>query len=284
MFHVKHSNRKFKRSIRKIVQLYHLLYASNEYVLSRKLKIAKFGRTLHMKDYNTLLFDESKKNGIELNDRQIAQFNQYYELLTEKNKVMNLTAITGYNDVVKKHFIDSMMISRIVDMRKITTLCDIGTGAGFPGIPLKIVYPHLRLSLVDSVGKRVNFLSEVVEKIGLENVETIHSRTEDLAHNPKYREKYDLVTARAVASMNVLSEYCIPYAKIGGYFAAYKSGNIEEELNNARNAVNTLGGTIEKTDMFDLYGMGRSIVLIRKVKNTPKVYPRKAGTPSKNPL
>ena len=237
-----------------------------------------------MKDYNTLLYDESKKNGIELNDRQIAQFNQYYELLTEKNKVMNLTAITEYNDVVKKHFIDSMMISRIVDMRKITTICDIGTGAGFPGIPLKIVYPHLRLSLVDSVGKRVNFLSEVVEKIGLEDVEPIHSRTEDLAHNPKYREKYDLVTARAVASMNVLSEYCIPYAKIGGYFAAYKSGNIEEELNNARNAANTLGGTIEKIDMFDLYGMGRSIVLIRKVKNTPKVYPRTAGTPSKNPL
>ena len=237
-----------------------------------------------MKDYNTLLFDESKKNGIELNDRQIAQFNQYYELLTEKNKVMNLTAITEYNDVVKKHFIDSMMISRIVDMRKITTLCDIGTGAGFPGIPLKIVYPHLHLSLVDSVGKRVNFLSEVVEKLGLEDVETIHSRTEDLANNPKYREKYDLVTARAVASMNVLSEYCIPYAKIGGYFAAYKSGNIEEELNNAQNAVTTLGGKIEKTDVFDLYGMGRSIVLIRKVKGTPKVYPRKAGTPSKNPL
>ena len=237
-----------------------------------------------MKDYNTLLFDESKENGIELNDRQIAQFNLYYELLTEKNKVMNLTAITEYNDVVKKHFIDSMMISRIVDMRKIRTLCDVGTGAGFPGIPLKIVYPHLHLSLVDSVGKRVNFLSEVVEKLGLEDVETIHSRTEDLAHNPKYREKYDLVTARAVASMNVLSEYCIPYAKIGGYFAAYKSGNIEEELNNAQNAVTTLGGKIEKTDVFDLYGMGRSIVLIRKVKGTPKVYPRKAGTPSKNPL
>ena len=237
-----------------------------------------------MKDYNTLLFDESKENGIELNDRQIAQFNLYYELLTEKNKVMNLTAITEYNDVVKKHFIDSMMISRIVDMRKISTLCDVGTGAGFPGIPLKIVYPHIHLSLVDSVGKRVNFLFEVVEKLGLEDVETIHSRTEDLAHNPKYREKYDLVTARAVASMNVLSEYCIPYSKIGGYFAAYKSGNIEEELNNAQNAVNTLGGKIEKTDVFDLYGMGRSIVLIKKVKGTPKVYPRKAGTPSKNPL
>ena len=237
-----------------------------------------------MKDYNTLLFDETKKNGMELSDKQIAQFNLYYELLTAKNKVMNLTAITEYNDVVKKHFIDSMMISRVLDIKKINSLCDVGTGAGFPGIPLKIVYPHLHLTLVDSVGKRVNFLSEVVEKLGLEDVEAIHSRTEDLAHNSKYREKYDLVTARAVASMNVLSEYCIPYAKIGGYFAAYKSGNIEEEIENAKNAVKTLGGKIEKTDMFELYEMGRSIVLIRKVNSTPKIYPRKAGTPSKNPL
>ena len=237
-----------------------------------------------MKDYNTLLFDETKKNGMELSDKQIAQFNLYYELLTAKNKVMNLTAITEYNDVVKKHFIDSMMISRVLDMKKINSLCDVGTGAGFPGIPLKIVYPHLHLTLVDSVGKRVNFLSEVVKKLGLEDVEAIHSRTEDLAHNSKYREKYDLVTARAVASMNVLSEYCIPYAKIGGYFAAYKSGNIEEEIENAKNAVKTLGGKIEKTDMFELYEMGRSIVLIRKVYSTPKIYPRKAGTPSKNPL
>ena len=237
-----------------------------------------------MNDYNTLLFDETKKNGMELSDKQIAQFNLYYELLTAKNKVMNLTAITEYNDVVKKHFIDSMMISRVLDMKKISSLCDVGTGAGFPGIPLKIVYPHLHLTLVDSVGKRVNFLSEVVEKLGLEDVEAIHSRTEDLAHNSKYREKYDLVTARAVASMNVLSEYCIPYAKIGGYFAAYKSGNIEEEIENAKNAVKTLGGKIEKKDMFELYEMGRSIVLIRKVNSTPKIYPRKAGTPSKNPL
>lgn len=237
-----------------------------------------------MNDYNTLLFDETKKNGMELSDKQIAQFNLYYELLTAKNTVMNLTAITEYNDVVKKHFIDSMMISRVLDMKKISSLCDVGTGAGFPGIPLKIVYPHLHLTLVDSVGKRVNFLSEVVEKLGLEDVEAIHSRTEDLAHNSKYREKYDLVTARAVASMNVLSEYCIPYAKIGGYFAAYKSGNIEEEIENAKNAVKTLGGKIEKTHVFELYDMGRSIVLIKKVNSTPKIYPRKAGTPSKNPL
>lgn len=142
-----------------------------------------------MKDYNTLLFDETKKNGMELSDKQIAQFNLYYELLTAKNKVMNLTAITEYNDVVKKHFIDSMMISRVLDMKKINSLCDVGTGAGFPGIPLKIVYPHLHLTLVDSVGKRVNFLSEVVEKLGLEDVEAIHSRTEDLAHNSKIQRK-----------------------------------------------------------------------------------------------
>lgn len=237
-----------------------------------------------MKDYNTLLLDETKKNGMELSDKQIAQFNLYYELLTAKNKVMNLTAITEYNDVVKKHFIDSMMISRVLDMKKINSLCDVGTGAGFPGIPLKIVYPHIQLTLVDSVGKRVNFLSEVVEKLGLEDVETIHSRTEDLAHNQKYREKYDMVTARAVASMNVLAEYCIPYAKIGGYFAAYKSGNIEEEIENAKNAVKILGGKIEKTDVFEIYEMGRSIVLIKKASSTPKMYPRKAGTPSKNPL
>ena len=237
-----------------------------------------------MKDYNTLLFDETKKNGMELSDKQIAQFNLYYELLTAKNKVMNLTAITEYNDVVRKHFIDSMMISRVLDMKKINSLCDVGTGAGFPGIPLKIVYPHIQLTLVDSVGKRVNFLSEVVEKLGLEDVETIHSRTEDLAHNQKYREKYDMVTARAVASMNVLAEYCIPYAKIGGYFAAYKSGNIEEEIENAKNAVKILGGKIEKTDVFEIYEMGRSIVLIKKASSTPKMYPRKAGTPSKNPL
>lgn len=237
-----------------------------------------------MKEYNTLLLTEAENQGIKLTEKQIHQFNLYYELLTEKNKVMNLTAITEYSEVVKKHFIDSLMISRNVDMSKITNLCDVGTGAGFPGIPLKIVYPHLHLTLVDSVGKRVNFLSDVVNKLELTNVETVHSRTEDLACNAKYREKFDLVTARAVASMNVLAEYCIPYAKINGYFVAYKSGNIIEELKNAQNAIKILGGKVEKTDIFELYGMGRSVVLIKKIKNTPKMYPRKAGTPSKNPL
>lgn len=237
-----------------------------------------------MSKYNDLLLNEAKSHKIELTKRQVDQFNLYYELLVEKNKVMNLTAITEYNDAVKKHFVDSMMIYRNLDMSMVATLCDVGTGAGFPGIPLKITYPHLHLTLVDSVGKRVAFLAEVVDKLGLENVETIHSRTEDLALNPKYREKFDLVTARAVASMNVLSEYCIPYAKINGYFAAYKSGNIMEELDNAKKAIKILGGKVEKTDIFELYDMGRSIVLIKKIKNTPKMYPRKAGTPSKNPL
>lgn len=237
-----------------------------------------------MNKYSNLLSDEAKNQGIELTNRQIDQFNLYYELLVEKNKVMNLTAITEYSDVVRKHFVDSMMIYRSLDMYKIGSLCDVGTGAGFPGIPLKITYPHLHLTLVDSVGKRVAFLADVVEKLELENVETIHSRTEDLACNPKYREKYDLVTARAVASMNVLSEYCIPYVKIDGYFAAYKSGNIMEELENAQNAIKILGGNVEKTDLFELYEMGRSVVLVKKVKHTPKIYPRKAGTPTKNPL
>ena len=238
----------------------------------------------NMNEYSSILLNEAKNQNIVLSDSKIDQFNLYYELLTEKNKVMNLTAITEYNDVVKKHFIDSMMISRSLDMKKINSLCDVGTGAGFPGIPLKIVYPHLKVSLVDSVGKRVTFLSEVVEKLKLKDVETIHSRTEDLALNPKYREKYDVVTARAVAAMNVLCEYCIPYAKINGYFAAYKSGNIAEELDSAQRAIKILGGKVEKTDIFDLYGMGRSVILIKKITGTPKNYPRKAGIPTKSPL
>ena len=233
---------------------------------------------------NSLLQDEMKKQEIELTDEQIGQFNLYYELLVDKNKVMNLTAITVYDDVVRKHFIDSAMIARKLNMNQIRNMCDIGTGAGFPGIPLKIIYPHMHVTLVDSVGKRVNFLSDVVDKLQLKDVETVHSRTEDLARNPKYREKFDLVTARAVASMNVLSEYCLPYVKIGGKFAAYKSGNVQDELESAKKAISILGGKIDSVDVFKMYDMGRSIVLINKVKKTPMTYPRKAGIPTKIPL
>lgn len=233
---------------------------------------------------NNMLFNEAIKHNIKLTDNQVRMFNTYYEELIMKNKVMNLTAITEYENVVRKHFIDSLMISRTLDMMKITTLCDIGTGAGFPGIPLKITYPHIHITLVDSVNKRIQFLSEIVDKLGLTNVELVHSRTEDLARDSKYREKFDLVTARAVAGLNVLSEYCLPYVKEGGYFAAYKSGNIKAELNDANNAIKILGGNVEKIDMFDFYDMKRSIVFMKKVKRTSMEYPRKAGIPSKNPL
>ena len=176
------------------------------------------------------------------------------------------------------------MISRALDVEKIGTVVDIGTGAGFPGLPLKIVYPHISLTLVDSLGKRVRFLQDVVDTLKLSDTVAVHSRSEDLAHNKKYREKFDLCTARAVAAMNVLSEYCLPYVKTGGYFSAYKSGNIGEEIENAGKAITVLGGEIENAEIFDFYDMKRSIVLVKKIKKTPAKYPRKAGLPSKSPI
>ena len=212
--------------------------------------------------------NEFLANNISLTDKQASQFKEYYEMLIETNKVMNLTAVTEFEDVVRKHFIDSIM----------------GTGAGFPGLPLKIVYPQFSLTLVDSLGKRVRFLQTVVDRLELTDTVAVHSRSEDLARNKKYREKFDLCTARAVAAMNVLSEYCLPYVKEGGYFSAYKSGNIAEEIENAGKAITVLGGKIENADIFDFYDMKRSIVLVKKIKKTPAKYPRKAGLPSRNPI
>lgn len=228
--------------------------------------------------------EEISKIGIEISDAQAAQFEMYYKMLVETNKLMNLTAITEFEDVLGKHFVDSLSISGKMNLNKVRNMVDVGTGAGFPGIPIKIVYPHIHLTLVDSLGKRVKFLCDVVDKLGLEDVECVHSRTEDLARNKSYREKFDLCTARAVASLNVLSEYCLPYVKIGGVFAAFKSGNASEEIEGAESAVTILGGKIINTDVFELYDFKRSIVQIKKIKKTPMQYPRKAGTPSKNPL
>ena len=228
--------------------------------------------------------NEFLANNILLTDEQASKFKEYYEMLIETNKVMNLTAVTEFEDVVRKHFIDSIMISRVLDVEKIRSVVDIGTGAGFPGIPLKIVYPHISLALVDSLGKRVRFLQAVVDKLKLTDTVTVHSRSEDLAHNRKYREKFDLCTARAVAAMNVLSEYCLPYVKEGGYFSAYKSGNIADEIENAGKAIKVLGGKVENAEIFDFYDMKRSIVLVKKIKKTSTKYPRKAGLPSKSPI
>ena len=235
---------------------------------------------------NKLLLDKVNELSVELNEKQVEQFIRFYELLVEWNKVMNLTGITEYNEVVEKHFVDSLSIVKAVNVMDIKSVIDIGTGAGFPGIPLKIAFPHLKITLLDSLNKRIKFLNAVIDELGLEDIHTIHGRAEDFAKQELYREKYDLCVSRAVANLSTLSEYCLPYVKIDGMFVPYKSGDIEEELNNSKKAVQILGGKIENTIKFELPGtdIGRSFVKIKKVKNTAKKYPRKAGLPSKEPL
>lgn len=228
--------------------------------------------------------------GIEISTKQETQFQKYYDLLIEYNKVMNLTAITEYEDVVEKHFVDSLAIvkafSKSYILEEIGKVIDIGTGAGFPGIPLKIVFPNLKITLLDSLNKRIKFLNTVIDELQLENIETIHGRAEDFAKQVKYREQYDICVSRAVANLSTLSEYCIPYVKTGGYFLPYKSGDIEQELKEAQKAIEILGGKLEDTVKFELPGtdIKRSLVKIEKAKITNKKYPRKAGLPSKEPL
>ena len=211
---------------------------------------------------------------------------RYYELLVEWNKVMNLTGITEYEEVNLKHFTDSLSIARVKDMHQVQSVIDIGTGAGFPGIPLKIVYPELEVVLLDSLNKRIKFLDTVIAELGLANIYTMHGRAEDYAKDAAYREKYDLCVSRAVANLATLSEYCLPYVKVGGMFIPYKSGEIDEEVKGSKKAVKVLGGEIEDVVKFELPGtdIGRSFVKIHKVKNTAKKYPRKAGMPSREPI
>lgn len=223
---------------------------------------------------------------ITISEKQKEQFIKFYELLTEWNKVMNLTAITEYDEVVEKHFVDSLSIIKAIDLETVESVIDIGTGAGFPGIPLKIAFPNLKITLLDSLNKRVKFLNTVIEELELSNIEAIHGRAEDYAKQQDYRGKYDLCVSRAVANLSTLSEYCLPYVRTGGMFIPYKSGEIEEELKKSKNAVKILGGNIEKNIKFQLPGtdIGRSFVKIKKIKDTPKKYPRKSGMPAKEPL
>lgn len=233
-----------------------------------------------------MLKDRLEALDIVLDQEQIDQFDEYYEILVEWNKVMNLTGITEYQEVVEKHFLDSLSIVKVMDMDQAERVIDVGTGAGFPGIPLKIAFPKLDIVLLDSLNKRIRFLDHVIEELGLEGIRTIHGRAEDFARDGKYRERFDLCVSRAVANLSSLSEYCLPYVKVGGRFVSYKSGDIEEEVNDASKAIALLGGKKERIEKFQLpdTDIQRSFVVIRKTKNTQKRYPRKAGMPTKEPL
>ncbi|HLQ40552.1 MAG TPA: 16S rRNA (guanine(527)-N(7))-methyltransferase RsmG [Tetragenococcus sp.] len=223
---------------------------------------------------------------IGLSTTQLAQFNRYYELLIEWNQKINLTAITEKKAVYLKHFYDSISVIAAKDWQLPHTLCDVGSGAGFPSIPLKIIFPEIEITIVDSLNKRIQFLTHLVDELDLENVHLFHDRAEDFAQNKLYRASFDLVTARAVARLNVLSELCLPLVKKGGYFYALKAAKSQTELIEAKTAIALLGGKFLADQQFVLPYLNekRQLIIIKKTKETPKKYPRKAGIPNKRPL
>ena len=221
---------------------------------------------------------------IELNEEQIGKFYDYMNLLIEWNEKINLTAITEPKEIIIKHFVDSLTISK--NIKAGAQVIDVGTGAGFPGIPLKIYRDDIEIVLLDSLNKRINFLNDVIEKISLTKISTVHGRAEELGHNKKYREKFDVSTSRAVANMATLSEYLIPFVKINGIVIMMKGSEVKQEIEESKKAINILGGSVTNTEEFNLPNteIKRNIILIKKEKQTIKKYPRKSGTPAKEPL
>lgn len=232
------------------------------------------------------LMENLKKLGYEPDEKQCGQLDNFHRLLCQWNEFMNLTGITEYNEVVIKHFVDSLAVNCVYQFKKTDRVVDIGTGAGFPGIPLKIMYPEVSFTLLDSLNKRIKFLDEVIRLDSLQNIETLHGRAEDYARNKDYREQYDVCVSRAVANLATLAEYCLPYVKVGGVFIAYKAGRIEDELAASARAIKLLGGEtamVHKLTLPDT-DIDRTFVVIKKMAATSKKYPRKAGLPSKEPL
>lgn len=223
---------------------------------------------------------------IHIDDKQLQQFLTFYELLIEKNKVMNLTGITDKEEVILKHFVDSVLLMKEDYYKNICSCMDVGTGAGFPGIPLAIMNPDVQFVLLDSLNKRIRFILEVKDALGLTNLEAYHGRAEDFGRMPEYREQFDICVSRAVANLSSLCEFCIPFVKPSGYFVSYKSQGVKEEMDAAKNAVSLLGGKYEDVISFSLPGtdISRSFVVIQKIKNTPEKYPRGGGKILKRPL
>jgi len=226
------------------------------------------------------------EKGIVLNDTQKHQFHRYFQLLVEWNEKMNLTAITEEDEVYTKHFYDSISLAFHFPLLDVKSLADVGGGAGFPSIPLKICFPHLEVTIIDSLQKRMTFLNEVAKELGLSGVNPLHSRAEEAGQDPSLRESFDVVTGRAVARLNLLAEFCLPLARVGGHFVAMKGSDITVELAEAKKAIKTLGGKTKKVETFHLPEDAgeRNIIIINKMESTPKAYPRKPGIPAKKPL
>lgn len=236
--------------------------------------------------YFNIMKSACENEGLIFNEEQYNNFMEYKNLIQQWNQKVNLTAITDDEEIVKKHFIDSMKIFKFEFLKNAKNIIDIGTGAGFPGIPIKIINKEIDVVLLDSLNKRINFLNEVIERLKLENIKTIHGRAEDYAKKVEYREKFDIATSRAVANMTVLSEFCIPYVKVGGYFIALKGPSIEDEIFEAKNAIGTLGGKLEDIIKVNIEksDLKHNLVIVKKIKQTPKQFPRKSGVVTKKPL